>query len=247
MATTGLQLLGFILGVFAWAGMIATCASPEWRKNSVGGTALDQHKRFDGLWVQCEQMPNGNTNCESYNVFFIGLPEVLQTCRALMIAAIGLGFLGILLSVLGMKCTSVGASNHKAKARTALLGGLMLGVAGVLQMGIGTRWILGHGNNQDNSWTCFDPLTAASRRDQKRFCKCDGKEAGFCVIAKPFSLGTMPYYNIMFSICSLLGAMILVYCRNFTQKDRSALSQLQSLSDRLRASPVTVEQKTAYL
>ena len=46
MATTGLQLLGFILGVFAWAGMIATCASPEWRKNSVGGTALDQHKRF---------------------------------------------------------------------------------------------------------------------------------------------------------------------------------------------------------
>ena len=50
MATTGLQLLGFILGVFAWAGMIATCASPEWRKNSVGGTALDQHKRyfFDG-------------------------------------------------------------------------------------------------------------------------------------------------------------------------------------------------------
>ena len=46
MATTGLQLLGFILGVFAWAGMIATCASPEWRKNSVGGTALDQHKRY---------------------------------------------------------------------------------------------------------------------------------------------------------------------------------------------------------
>lgn len=129
MATTGLQLLGFILGVIAWSGMISTCASPEWRKNSVGGTTLDEHKRFDGLWVQCEQMPNGNTNCESYNVFFIGLPEVLQTCRALMIAAIGLGFLGILLSVLGMKCTSVGASNHKAKARTALLGGLMLGVA----------------------------------------------------------------------------------------------------------------------
>jgi claudin len=47
-----------------------------------------------------------------------------------MITAIGLGFLGILLSVLGMKCTSVGAGNHKAKARTALLGGLLLGVAG---------------------------------------------------------------------------------------------------------------------
>ena len=45
MATTGLQLLGFILGVIAWSGMIATCMSPEWRQNSVGGTALDEHKR----------------------------------------------------------------------------------------------------------------------------------------------------------------------------------------------------------
>ena len=46
MTTTGLQLLGFVLGVFSWAGMLATGASPEWRKNSVGGTALDQHKRL---------------------------------------------------------------------------------------------------------------------------------------------------------------------------------------------------------
>ena len=45
MATTGLQLLGFVLGVIAWSGMIATCMSPEWRQNSVGGTALDEHKR----------------------------------------------------------------------------------------------------------------------------------------------------------------------------------------------------------
>ena len=57
MTTTGLQLLGFVLGVFSWAGMIATGASPEWRKNSVGGTALDQHKRYD-LY---ERMINDNT------------------------------------------------------------------------------------------------------------------------------------------------------------------------------------------
>ena len=47
MTTTGLQLLGFVLGVIAWAGMIATMASPVWRKNSIGGTALDEHKRLD--------------------------------------------------------------------------------------------------------------------------------------------------------------------------------------------------------
>ena len=47
MTTTGLQLLGFVLGVIAWAGMIATMASPVWRKNSIGGTALDEHKRLE--------------------------------------------------------------------------------------------------------------------------------------------------------------------------------------------------------
>ena len=41
MTTTGLQLLGFVLGVIAWAGMIATMASPVWRKNSVA-TATDE-------------------------------------------------------------------------------------------------------------------------------------------------------------------------------------------------------------
>ena len=75
----------------------------------------------------CQVIRRGLKETET---LFYGFLEVLQTCRALMITAIGLGFLAILLSVLGMKCTSVGASNHKAKARTCLMGGLLLGVAG---------------------------------------------------------------------------------------------------------------------
>ena len=51
-----------------------------------------------------------------------------------MCAAIGIGFFGLILSVLGMKCTSVGASNHRRKALTALIGGLLIGIAGLYNL-----------------------------------------------------------------------------------------------------------------
>lgn len=133
MATTGLQLLGFVLVCLAWVGMIVTCASPEWRKNSQGQTVLDNIGRYDGLWKQCQQYSTGQTKCESYDAFFIGLPEVLATCRALVICAIGLGFVGLLLVIMGMKCMTVGGKiaqvNHQSKARSTLIGGLLLGVS----------------------------------------------------------------------------------------------------------------------
>ena len=45
MVLEALQVLGYSLGVLAWAGAIGTCASPEWRKNSqsqpiIVGTSL---------------------------------------------------------------------------------------------------------------------------------------------------------------------------------------------------------------
>ena len=47
-----------------------------------------------------------------------------------MVAAIGIGFVGMILSVFGMKCTSIAAANQKAKASMALIGGIFTGIAG---------------------------------------------------------------------------------------------------------------------
>jgi len=129
MVTTGLQVFAFILAFTAWALMVATCVSPHWRENSVPGTVTEQHQRFDGLWIQCEKFPNGNTNCARYKSFFTDLPDILVACRLLMVAAIGIGFVGMILSVFGMKCTSIAAANQKAKASMALIGGIFTGIA----------------------------------------------------------------------------------------------------------------------
>ncbi|XP_039249877.1 uncharacterized protein LOC120327612 isoform X1 [Styela clava] len=132
MASTALQLVGFVLGVLSWIGMIVTCASPEWRQTSHGKTLIDDTIRYDGLWAQCRAFSTGQTHCSVYSKFFIGLPGVLQVCRALMITSITLGFIAVVVTILGIKCTSIGNTNPRAKARAAMIGGLLFLVSAVL-------------------------------------------------------------------------------------------------------------------
>ena len=57
-------------------------------------------------------------------------PGHIQSARALMVVAVLLGFVGMVLSVVGMKCTRVGDSNPVAKGRVAIAGGALFLLAG---------------------------------------------------------------------------------------------------------------------
>lgn len=54
----------------------------------------------------------------------------IQTCRALMVVSVLLGFIGIIVSVVGMKCTKVGDNNPATKTRIAVTGGVLFLLAG---------------------------------------------------------------------------------------------------------------------
>lgn len=54
----------------------------------------------------------------------------IQTCRALMVVSVLLGFIGIIVSVVGMKCTKVGDNNPATKTRIAVTGGALFLLAG---------------------------------------------------------------------------------------------------------------------
>lgn len=54
----------------------------------------------------------------------------IQTCRALMVVSVLLGFIGIIVSVVGMKCTKVGDNNPATKSRIAMTGGALFLLAG---------------------------------------------------------------------------------------------------------------------
>lgn len=57
-------------------------------------------------------------------------PGHIQSARALMVVAVLLGFVAMVLSVVGMKCTRVGDSNPIAKSRIAISGGALFLLAG---------------------------------------------------------------------------------------------------------------------
>lgn len=56
----------------------------------------------------------------------------IQTCRALMVVSVLLGFIGIIVSVVGMKCTKVGDNNPATKGRIAVSGGALFLLAGAI-------------------------------------------------------------------------------------------------------------------
>ncbi|NWI66309.1 CLD19 protein, partial [Todus mexicanus] len=54
----------------------------------------------------------------------------IQTSRALMVISLLLGFFGIIVSVVGMKCTKVGEEDPVTKSRIAVAGGVLFVLSG---------------------------------------------------------------------------------------------------------------------
>lgn len=57
-------------------------------------------------------------------------PGYVQACRALMITAIVLGFLGLSLGMLGLRCTTIGGTDGSKKAKLAAIAGALHILAG---------------------------------------------------------------------------------------------------------------------
>ncbi|XP_009888145.1 PREDICTED: claudin-19 [Charadrius vociferus] len=60
-----------------------------------------------------------------------GVGVHIQTSRALMVISLLLGFFGIIVSVVGMKCTKVGEDDPVTKSRIAVAGGVLFVLSGL--------------------------------------------------------------------------------------------------------------------
>ncbi|XP_010190765.1 PREDICTED: claudin-15-like, partial [Mesitornis unicolor] len=81
----------------------------------------------------------------------------IQACRALMIASILLGFIATVLSLLGLKCTSVGLSDEDGKMKFAVTGGFLFILGGLCSM-VAVSWYAAMVTAQ-----FFDPLYAGTK------------------------------------------------------------------------------------
>ncbi|XP_078499118.1 claudin-19 [Lissotriton helveticus] len=139
MANSGFQLLGYFLALGGWAGIISTAALPQWKQSSYAGDAIiTAVGLYEGLWMSCASQSTGQVQCKVYDSL-LSLHAHIQTSRALMVVAVLLGFVGMIISIMGMKCTKVGDNSPITKSRIAISGGVMFLLAGFCTL-IAVSW-----------------------------------------------------------------------------------------------------------
>lgn len=132
MASSGLQIFGFLMALLGLSATIASTFMVEWKKQSQGKT----HKIYEGLWLSCSGYER--TTCEFHESIF-KLSVEIQATRATMLLSIFLSVVAVLVSTLGMKCTRFLDGKNETKARTAMTGGIIFIIAGLLSLII-TSW-----------------------------------------------------------------------------------------------------------
>uniref|UniRef100_A0A3B3WJS1 Claudin n=1 Tax=Poecilia mexicana TaxID=48701 RepID=A0A3B3WJS1_9TELE len=130
MPNSGVQLLGFSLAFLGFIGTIACTAMVEWKASShAGGNIVTAQAMYEGLWKSCVWQSTGQIQCKIYDSL-LQLPSNIQGTRALMCAAIFLCFISMMVTVVGLECTTCMAEQPQQKSKVALAGGVIFIIAG---------------------------------------------------------------------------------------------------------------------
>ncbi|KAG7261633.1 hypothetical protein CRUP_038355, partial [Coryphaenoides rupestris] len=138
MASSGLQLFGFVLAAAGLAAVVTATGMVEWSTYE-SNSALQEI--FEGLWVKCSILGGTRMTCETRESF-IELPWDIQVTRAVLTSSIFLSSLAVLVSIGGMKCTRFMDDKDQTKRFMALAGGVMFMISGLLEL-IVTSWYVG--------------------------------------------------------------------------------------------------------
>ncbi|XP_046724298.1 uncharacterized protein LOC124398253 [Silurus meridionalis] len=131
MVSQRLQLLGLILAMIGYVGTIVICGLPAWKMTAfVGANIVTFQIIWEGLWMDCVVQTTGQMQCKVYDSLLI-LPAHLQAARALIIVALVVGIFGIIVTVIGGKCTSC-VEDENAKAKISVAGGIIFIITGIL-------------------------------------------------------------------------------------------------------------------
>ncbi|XP_063281838.1 claudin-10 isoform X2 [Pelobates fuscus] len=129
---TGVHILALIFCISGTGAVIGAVISNEWKVTSRATSVITATWVFQGLWMNCAGNALGSYHCRPHLTLF-RVEGFLQACRALMIAAVCLGFFGSICGFIGMKCTKIGGSDQ-TKAKIACLAGLLFIFSGLCSL-----------------------------------------------------------------------------------------------------------------
>ncbi|XP_074466232.1 claudin-4-like [Sebastes fasciatus] len=127
----GMEIVGIALGVIGFIIAIVTCALPMWKVTAfIGANIITSQTIWEGLWMNCVTQSTGQMQCKIYDSL-LALPQELQASRAMMIIAIILGVLGVMISIVGAKCTNC-IEDEASKAKVMIIAGIFFVLGGLL-------------------------------------------------------------------------------------------------------------------
>uniref|UniRef100_K7EWY9 Claudin n=1 Tax=Pelodiscus sinensis TaxID=13735 RepID=K7EWY9_PELSI len=104
---------------------------PMWRVTAfIGNNIVTAQIIWEGLWMNCVVQSTGQMQCKVYDSM-LALPQDLQAARALVVIAIVLAVLGLLLALVGGKCTNC-VEDASAKAKVTIVAGSIFIISGIM-------------------------------------------------------------------------------------------------------------------
>ncbi|XP_004560629.1 claudin-8 [Maylandia zebra] len=126
MANSALEIVGLLVSLIGLIGAAATTGMPMWRVTAfIGDNIIVFETLFEGLWMNCYQQASFRMQCKVYDSLLALTPD-LQAARGLMCCSLALSGLGVLISLIGMQCTSCIQNNDRAKRLVLIIAGSMI-------------------------------------------------------------------------------------------------------------------------
>ncbi|KAF3693299.1 Claudin-4 Clostridium perfringens enterotoxin receptor [Channa argus] len=125
------EVTGQVLSFIGMVGVAVTCGIPMWRTTFyIGANIVTGQIVWDGLWMNCVMQSTGQMQCK-LEWSLMTLTADLQAGRALVVISLVFGFLGVMVSFLGTKCTSC-LKKESSMSQVVILAGCLIIVSGVL-------------------------------------------------------------------------------------------------------------------
>ncbi|XP_004386855.1 claudin-15 [Trichechus manatus latirostris] len=150
------ETFGFFMAALGLLMLGVTLPHSYWRVSTVHGNVITTNTIFENLWHSCATDSLGVYNCWEFPSM-LALSGYIQACRALMITAILLGFLGLFLGIVGLRCTNIGSMVLSRKDKLAATAGALDILAGLCGM-VAISW---YAANITQNF--FDPLYAGTK------------------------------------------------------------------------------------
>ncbi|XP_049759293.1 claudin-15 [Elephas maximus indicus] len=150
------ETFGFFMAALGLLMLGVTLSNSYWRVSTVHGNVITTNTIFENLWQSCATDSLGVSNCWDFPSM-LALSGYIQACRALMITAIVLSFLGLFLGIVGLRCTNIGSMVLSRKAKLAATAGALDILAGLCGM-VAISW---YASNITRDF--FDPLYVGTK------------------------------------------------------------------------------------